>query len=137
LQGAQSESEVGLVLDLEKHRDVLLKIAREDEANAVFFSRLVSGAQPGFFPFSYSLMGLFPGNGTVPSHLASAAVYQLSFGFGDGHYSQALERVEAEIKSESTPKQFLAWLENLKSQVNGAMRRDRPRPEADSYLGWD
>lgn len=137
LKDTEARRELGLVLDLEKHREVLLKIARESEGNAVFFSQLVSGAQSGFFHFAYGLMELLPGDDSVASNLGASAVYQLGFGSGDGSYSQAMERIDAELKSQSTPSQFRPWLENLKQDVGRAMKRERTRFPQDHYLGWD
>lgn len=130
------QTEIGNLLDVENHLGVLLKIAGEEERNALLFSQLVSGAQPGFFPFAYGIMKLFPEKDYLAGKLEAAARYQVG-SFGDGECLQSLARVEAEINNSGTPEVFLPWLQAVKAQIKNAMERHRAAFEKDRYLGWD
>jgi hypothetical protein len=54
------------------------------------------------------ILKLSPGDENVASNLGAAAMCQLGFFPGDGDYSQAMERIDAELKSQSRPWQFRA-----------------------------
>lgn len=137
LRGKDVRGEIGLVLDLERHREILLKIAQESESNAVFLCKLISGVQEGFFLFAYGIMQLFPNDASVQSNLTSVAIYSLGYGIGDGDYSQLLKKIAVETENASTPKQFLPWLDNLTKQIDIIVKRDRMTTHDDYYLGWD
>lgn len=137
LQGTAARSEVGWLLDLESHRELLLAVADRDEVIALFYANLVSGVQAGFFAFAYSLMQAFPNNEQISMKLASTAGYGVGLGFGDTNYSQALDKIETELKSPATPPRFLAWLENIKARINSALKSSQLRRQETFDLGWD
>ena len=137
LQCAVSKSELGLLLDLENHRDVLLNTANKDQTSALFYTNLVSGAQAGFFPFAYALMEAFPNDERISRNLASAAVYGMGFGSGEAKYSQALGKIETELKSAATPQGFMAWLQSIRERLNANLRSSLLRRQEEAYLGWD
>lgn len=142
LRGSEDKSEIGLVLDLEKHTDVLVKIAAEGEDNAAFFSGLVSGAQQGFSPFACSLMQLFPASEAIRSSLSSVAIYQVgsgefNFGSASDKFQQAIAAIESELSTPSTPSQFIGWLEELKDRIQSARSSRRFRGNDEDSLDWD
>jgi hypothetical protein len=126
-----------LLLDLENHRDLLLDTVNGDQADALFYADLISGGQPGFFPFAYGLIRAFPNDEQISIKLASAAAYGLGFGLGDADYPQALGRIEAELESPATPQQFLVWLQDIKEQINVRVNSAQLRPQEADHLDWD
>jgi hypothetical protein len=142
LEGMEDKHEIGLLLDLEHHRDVIQKIATEDESKGIFFAGLVSGAQKDFFPFAYALMQTFPRSEGIRSELASAAAYsvgsgEFSFGTEVDKFQQARTAIESELKSPNTPAECRPWLEQVLSRVQTALKNSPFRDRSEDYLGWD
>jgi hypothetical protein len=137
LHGAEFTSELGLLLDLEGHRDVSLDTANGDQVSALLYANLVSGGQPGFFPFAYGLMQAFPNDEQISIRLASAATYGLGFGYGEVDYSQALDRIETELRSTTTPPQFVVWLQCIKERINAALKSSHVVTQEADHLDWD
>jgi hypothetical protein len=137
LKGTESRRNMGMLLDLDHHREVLLKLAKEEGANALFYANLASGEQTGFFPFAYDLMQAFPANEMLPTALAAAALHQFDFGFNQANLAGALEKIEAELERETTPPRFLPWLQHIKNRISLASKRSRSASSEDYHLGWD
>lgn len=135
-------NELGLLLDLEHHRESILGIAAESESNGIFFARLVSGTQGGFFPFAYALLKQFPQCERIRSILGATAAYQLSSGEFSfeaevDKFQQAKSAIEAELKSSDTPANCIGWLEEIMNRLQTEMSKPRFNRGEGYHLGWD
>jgi len=125
-----------LGFDLEKVREVLLRIATENHDAAIFFAESISGASKGFFPVAYALMDAFLTSQPLRLALANATLYQTGDGANLDNYEQAFAGIETEITKGAPPAHHLSWLNALKSEIQ-KRKTDRSRSREGEYLGWN
>jgi hypothetical protein len=138
LEGLEARDIFSAILNLVKHREVLLQIA-SDPAVAPFFISLLSGSQDGFPAFAHGLLELHPSNGSIREKLRDAALVGDRDGsFSIDRYREVLDRIDKLTKDPGTPRQHLEWWSNVRREaVSRAAEHDRRFGRSEEDLGWD
>jgi hypothetical protein len=125
-----------VLLDLENHRPILLKIANENEKDAEQLAFSVSYKQPGFLAFAFELLAGRLLDGNVASRLSSTVVEQDGFGTPLNKLQIALNNIESELKKTGLPEHGRAWLERLKQKVQETIKTSPWNSGEHEFLGW-
>jgi hypothetical protein len=125
-----------LLLDLENHSSIILKIANENEEGAEQIAGSISTKQSGFFPFAFDLLSGRPIDGKVASHLSSTIVERFGFGSPMDKEQTALRDIEAQLKNPEIPGHGRVWLERLKFNIQEAIKTSPWNSGDNEYLGW-
>lgn len=124
------------LFDLENHRSILLKIAKENEGDAEQIADSVSIKQPGFFPFAFEILLRRPIDGKVASNLSSTIVERFGFGPHLDKLQAALQSIEAQLQNPKLPDHGRAWLERLKFNIQEAIKASPWNSGDHEFLGW-
>lgn len=138
LKGIDFNEVSGPLLNLPKHRDVLLQLCT-DVVAARFFAARLGGIQEGFFDFAYALLSLHPSDAEVRGALVTAAMSE-SFdqSFSGDHFRQLVIRLEARLKDPDTPPQHRSWLESARERaLEGRKEEERMWGTIDQRPDWD
>ncbi len=141
LKGKRAARDLESPLDLVNHLETLLRIAADSEDAAVFLAGLVSRGQPGFFPFAYGLIDLFPASDSIRARLGFAAQYSngsvVGFGSEADRLEESLTAIGDELKNPAIPEAGRRWLEGLARHLRNEIRGQRERPDFEGFLGWE
>ena len=105
------------LLDFACHQQVLVDIARGDRNAACIFAQCVPSAQPGFFPFAYQLVEMYPNDEYVIGALNSALIQTSGFGYEYDWLTKASETLKAELKASGLSDAARRWLESLQEII--------------------
>jgi hypothetical protein len=124
------------LLDLASHQQILVDIARSDRNAAWIFAQCVPSAQPGFFPFAYQLIEMYPNDERVVGALNFALIQTSGFGYEYDWLTKASETLKAELKLSGLSGAARSWLESLQEII--LARRSNARrdfgPSEPSFL---
>jgi hypothetical protein len=104
-----------------------VKIARANRDAAYIFAKCTRSAQPGFFPFAYELVEIYPNDNGVISALNSALIPTSGWGYEYDWLTKASETVQAELKVAGLSPAAQRWLESLREIIlvrHSESRRD-------------
>jgi hypothetical protein len=113
------------LLDLSAHQEILVNIARANRNAAYVFAKATRSAQPGFFPFAYELVEIYPNDNGVIGALNSALIPTSGWGYEYDWLTRASETVQAELKVTALSRGAQRWLESLHEII--LMRRSESR----------
>jgi hypothetical protein len=125
-----------VLLDLENHFAILLKISSESEGDAERIADSISIKQPGFFPFAFELLSGRPVDGKVASRLSSTIVERFGFGSPLDKEQAALCDIQTRLKEQGIPSQGREWLERLKYHIEEAIKTSPWNSSDREHLGW-
>ncbi len=123
-------------LDLQCHREIILKIASENQDDAERIVSLISLKQPGFFAFSFDLLSIQPVDGKIFSYMSSTIVERFGFGSPLEKLKIALANIESELNRPEVPIHGRLWLERLKHKMQEAVQISPWSTSDNEYLGW-
>lgn len=138
IDGLEARDIFTAILNLVKHREVLLQIV-SDPAVAPFFISFLSGSQDGFAVFAHGLLDLYPANAIVREKLRDAALVGDRDGsFSVDRYREIMGRVDKLTKDPATPRQHLEWWSSVRREAASRAAEDERRfGRHDEDLGWD
>lgn len=125
-----------VLLDLENHRPILLRIANENEEDAERIAFSVSYKQPGFLAFAFELLVGRSIDGNVAARLSSTVIEQDGFGTPLDKLQIVLNNIESELKRTDVPDHGRAWLERLKHRIQEAIKASPWHGGDHEFLGW-
>jgi hypothetical protein len=115
------------LLDLASHQQILVDIALSDRNAARIFAQCIPSAQPGFFPFAYQLVEMYPNDEAVIGALNSALIQTSGFGYEYDWLTEASDTLDAQRKMSGLSGAAQRWLESLQEIVlarRSGARRD-------------
>ena len=128
----------GPLLNLTKHRTILLQISA-DVVAARFYAARIGGTQEGFFDFADALLSLHPVDAALRDALTTAAMSEIfDQSFSADHYRQVLLRLEERIKDPSIRPQTRSWLEAARARaLAGRKEEERIWGIPEQRPGWE
>ena len=124
------------VLDLVRDRDVLLRFARQSEANAEFASSSLASKE-GFWPVAVEILALHPGNERIRRNISAAAEHmnRVVVGPSSENYSRWSQEVDAVAADPATPNSVRPFLRDLAIRFH-RRSEDEHRAEQNERVNW-
>ena len=110
------------LIDLEKHREIIARLAQSDAVMAEMFAESAVAAQPGFWEFAVTLLDSYPNADRIHASLGSAVLDQTGFASTHEHITDAERFVTETLHRPELSEPLRRWLHSLNDAIEERKR---------------